>query len=386
MQPGSPFLHSLHGGLYMKYDRILHTPEGVRDIYGEECARKHVLETALHAKMKLYGFEDIQTPTLEYFDVFSEERGTFAAKDMYKLFDREGNTLVLRPDITPSIARCVAKYYKDDRSSHRLCYTGNVFVNSSEHQGKAKEITQMGAELTGDGSVVADAEMLALTVECLLASGLTEFQVEVGQVGFFRAVVEEAGIRDDELEEMMLLINEKNAFGLEDFLDRVELKADLKGIFAKLPTMFGSVDKLAEFKGMTGNKAAIAAIERLEQIYELMKLYGYEKYISFDLGMLSQFGYYSGIIFNAYTYEIGDSLISGGRYDNLVGQFGCDVPAVGMAVFVDRLLTAVIRQDIAFDRQKPVECQTAPARDYTDILKKVIEMRRNGTEAKIEIQ
>ena len=370
----------------MKYDRILHTPEGVRDIYGEECARKHVLETALHAKMKLYGFEDIQTPTLEYFDVFSEERGTFAAKDMYKLFDREGNTLVLRPDITPSIARCVAKYYKDDRSSHRLCYTGNVFVNSSEHQGKAKEITQMGAELTGDGSVVADAEMLALTVECLLASGLTEFQVEVGQVGFFRAVVEEAGIRDDELEEMMLLINEKNAFGLEDFLDRVELKADLKGIFAKLPTMFGSVDKLAEFKGMTGNKAAIAAIERLEQIYELMKLYGYEKYISFDLGMLSQFGYYSGIIFNAYTYEIGDSLISGGRYDNLVGQFGCDVPAVGMAVFVDRLLTAMIRQDIAFDRQKPVECLTAPAQDFTDTLKKVIEMRRNGTEAKIGIQ
>ncbi len=370
----------------MKYDRILHTREGVRDRYGEECARKHVLETALHAKMKLYGFEDIQTPTLEYFDVFSEERGTFAAKDMYKLFDREGNTLVLRPDITPSIARCVAKYYKDDRSSHRLCYTGNVFVNSSEHQGKAKEITQMGAELTGDGSVVADAEMLALTVECLLASGLTEFQVEVGQVGFFRAVVEEAGIRDDELEEMMLLINEKNAFGLEDFLDRVELKADLKGIFAKLPTMFGSVDKLSEFKGMTGNKAAVAAIGRLEQIYELMKLYGYEKYISFDLGMLSQFGYYSGIIFNAYTYEIGDSLISGGRYDKLVGQFGCDVPAVGMAVFVDRLLTAMIRQDIAFDRQKPVECLKAREEDSKDSLKKVIEMRRKGTEAKIEIQ
>ncbi|MCR5331936.1 MAG: ATP phosphoribosyltransferase regulatory subunit [Lachnospiraceae bacterium] len=369
----------------MKYDRILHTPEGVRDIYGEECARKHILETALHAKMKLYGFVDIQTPTLEYFDVFSAERGTFAAKDMYKLFDREGNTLVLRPDITPSVARCVAKYFKDDPAPHRLCYTGNVFINSSEHQGKAKEITQMGAELTGDGSVVADAEILALTVECLLASGLSEFQVEVGEVGFFKAVVEEAGIKADDLEEMMLLINEKNAFGLEDFLDRVELKADLKGIFAKLPTMFGSVDKLSEFKNMTRNRSAVAAIERLEKIYELMKLYGYEKYISFDLGMLSQFGYYSGIIFNAYTYEIGDSLISGGRYDNLVGQFGCDTPAVGMAVFVDRLLTAMIRQDIAIEAGQTVERVTSAEDGFKESLMKVIDMRKNGSMARIDI-
>ena len=368
----------------MKIDRILHTPEGVRDIYDGECERKLVLEDILQQKMRLYGFENIQTPTLEYFDVFSEERGTFAAKDMYKLFDREGNTLVLRPDITPSIARCVAKYFTTEKPV-RLCYTGNTFINSSEYQGKPKELTQTGAELIGDGSAVADAEILALTVECLLAAGLKEFQVEIGEVGFFRAIVEEAGIGADDLEELMLLINDKNSFGLEAFMDKFSLDEELKKVFLNLPTMFGSVTKLSEFKKMTKNPQAIVAIERLERIYELMKLYGYENYVSFDLGMLSKFGYYTGIIFNAYTYGLGDALISGGRYDKLVGQFGKDAPAVGMAVFVDRLLAAVMRQNIEFESRAAVQCFCAGEDCCEAELKKVIEMRRSGKAAKLDI-
>ncbi|MCR5322395.1 MAG: ATP phosphoribosyltransferase regulatory subunit [Lachnospiraceae bacterium] len=369
----------------MKFDRILHTPEGVRDIYDGECERKLILEDILQQKMRLYGFENIQTPTLEYFDVFSEERGTFAAKDMYKLFDREGNTLVLRPDITPSIARCVAKYFMPDSRTVRLCYTGNTFINSSEYQGKPKEITQTGAELIGDASVTADAEILALTVECLLAAGLKEFQVEVGEVGFFKAIIEEAGINADDLEELMILINDKNSFGLEAFIDKLSLNDELKKVFMKLPAMFGSIDKLAEFKNMTNNLSATAAIERLERIYELMKLYGYEKYVSFDLGMLSKFGYYTGIIFNAYTYGLGDALISGGRYDKLVGQFGKDTPAVGMAVFVDRLLTAVMRQGIEFETKAPVQCFKTNEACCEAELKKVIELRRSGKPAKLDV-
>ena len=369
----------------MRFDRILHTPEGVRDIYDGECENKLRLEDILQQKMHLYGFESIQTPTLEYFDVFSEERGTFAAKDMYKLFDREGNTLVLRPDITPSIARCVAKYYRNEHTPIRLCYTGNTFINSSEYQGKPKELTQTGAELVGDASAIADAEMLALTVECLLASGLKEFQVEIGEVGFFKAIVDEAGIGEEDLDELMMLINDKNTFGLEDFLGKYKLPDELKKIFALLPTMFGSIDKLAEFKKMTGNKSAIEAIDRLERIYGLMKLYGYEKYVSFDLGMLSKFGYYTGIIFNAYTYGLGDALISGGRYDKLVGQFGKDTPAIGMAVFVDRLLTAVIRQGISFESGAFVQRFEASQNECENQLQKVIELRRNGRAARLDM-
>ena len=151
---------------------LLHTPEGVRDIYNSECATKLALQSRLHHVLEHYGFRDIQTPSFEFFDIFSQERGTVASKDMYKFFDREGNTLVLRPDITPSVARCVAKYYKDETMPVRLCYIGNTFINQSGYQGKLKEVTQLGAELMNDDSLEADAELLALTVECLLQSGL----------------------------------------------------------------------------------------------------------------------------------------------------------------------------------------------------------------------
>jgi len=137
---------------------------------------------------------------------------------------------------------------------------------------------------------------------------------------------------------------------------------------------------------VTDNKAAIGAIERLERIYELMKLYGYEKYVSFDLGMLSKFGYYTGIIFNAYTYGLGDALISGGRYDRLVGQFGKDVPAIGMAVFVDRLLTAVIRQGIEFTDRTVAQRFTANEMTCEEELEKVIALRRKGSAARLDIK
>ena len=119
--------------------RLFTTPEGVRDIYDGECKRKLDLEAKLRAKLHLYGFEDIETPTFEYFEVFSEERGTVKARDMYKFFDRDGNTLVLRPDMTPSIARCAAKYFKDETGPVRFCYCGHTFINNSEYQGKQKE-------------------------------------------------------------------------------------------------------------------------------------------------------------------------------------------------------------------------------------------------------
>ena len=147
---------------------LLHTPEGVRDIYNEECAVKLALQNRLHRVLHLYGYHDIQTPTFEFFDVFRKEIGTIPSRELYKFFDREGNTLVLRPDITPQIARVAATLLGDEGIPSRLCYVGNTFVNFSSYQGRLREHTQLGAELLGIDSPEADAEMLALVVECLL--------------------------------------------------------------------------------------------------------------------------------------------------------------------------------------------------------------------------
>ena len=325
-------------------DKILHTPEGVRDIYNTECERKVSLENNLKTVIRTYGYEDIQTPTFEYFDVFSKERGTVSSKYMYKFDDREGNTLVLRPDITPSIARCVAKYYKNETNPIRLCYLGNTFMNNHSYQGKLKETTQMGVELVNDASVDADAEMIAMCIECLLASNLTEFQIEIGQVEFFKALAKEAELSVEEEEELRIRIEDKNMFGIEEILASKNISDDLKNIFYKMPELFGSLDKIAVVKKMTKNAAALKAITYLEEIYELLTVYGFEKYISFDLGMLSMYNYYTSIVFRAYTYGTGDSILGGGRYDHLVGQFGKEAPAIGMAIDIDQLMISLTRQ------------------------------------------
>ena len=224
--------------------KLLHTPEGVRDIYNSECEKKIFLQDLLHDTIKKYGYHAIQTPTFEYFDIFSREIGTTPSKELYKLFDKEGETLVLRPDITPSVARCVAKYYMDEENPIRLSYMGNTFINQANYQGRLKETTQIGAELINDDSVYADGEIIALVIECMLKSGLTEFQVSIGQVDFFKSILNEAGIDEETEYELRELISNKNYFGIDEFAIEKNLKSEHQHVFQRLPELFGSVDIL----------------------------------------------------------------------------------------------------------------------------------------------
>lgn len=173
--------------------QLLHTPEGVRDIYNSEYERKLAVEGRIREVFRSYGYGELQTPSFEFFDIFNKERGSVASREMYKFFDREGNTLALRPDMTPPVARCAAKYYMEETFPLRFAYLANIFINHSSYQGRLKESTVQGAELIGDDSSDADAELIALAVNALLAAGLGDFQVDVGQVEFFNGLVEEAG-------------------------------------------------------------------------------------------------------------------------------------------------------------------------------------------------
>ena len=137
--------------------RLIHTPEGVRDIFGQECDKKRYLQRQIEKLLRSYGYQSIETPSFEFFDVFSKEVGTIASKNLYKFFDREGNTLVLRPDFTPSIARAAAMYFAEEQMPIRLCYEGSVFINNSSYQGRLKETTQMGVEFLNEDTPQADA-------------------------------------------------------------------------------------------------------------------------------------------------------------------------------------------------------------------------------------
>ena len=327
-------------------DRIIHTPEGVRDVYSQECSKKLVLENRIEQVFHEFGYQDIETPTFEFFDVFSREVGTTPSRDLYKFFDREGNTLVLRPDFTPSVARAASMYFMDETMPIRFCYRGSSFVNNSSYQGRLKESTQMGVELLNDDSAMGDAEIIAMTIKVMLDSGLTDFQISIGHVEFFRALEKEAGFTDETVQKLRELISIKNHFGVRELLEQQHLEPSLLEAISAIPQLFGSVDVLERAKSLTRNREALCALERLSAIYEIIKDYGYEKYVFFDLGLLSKFHYYTGIIFQAYTYGTGEPIIKGGRYDSLLEHFGKKAPAVGFCTVMESLINALERQKI----------------------------------------
>lgn len=359
-------------------ERIFHTPEGVRDIYNGECSQKRKVQERIHRVFHQYGYEDIETPTFEYFEVFSREVGTIPSRELYKFFDREGNTLVLRPDFTPSVSRACATYFSPDQEPVSLCYTGNTFINNSSYRGRLKETTQMGVERIGDESADADAELLAMTVECLLAAGLTEFQISVGQVDYFKSLLKEAELNAEAEERLRSLISQKNAFGVEEFVKEQKLKEGIAKAFVEIPQMFGSTEVLEKARKLTNNARALEAVARLREIYEILKIYGYEKYVSFDFGMLSKYQYYTGIIFQAYTYGTGEPMIKGGRYNGLMKHFGKPAASIGFAIEVDNLLLALSSQKIISEKEeKPEVIQYGPA-DRTEAIAKAQKLRAEG--------
>lgn len=345
-------------------EQKLHTPEGVRDIYNTECRKKLTTQEKLHDVLHAYGYQDIQTPTFEYFDVFRKEIGTISSRELYKFFDRDGNTLALRPDITPSIARAAATLFETEEYPVRLCYMGNTFINHSSYQGRLKENTQMGAELIGMDSIEADAEMLAMVVDGLKKVGLKEFQVNIGHVDFIQSLMDATGLEEDEKTEIHHLITNRNYFGVEEILDNQNVDDNIKAAFQGLSELMGDVEILDKAMGIAPNISAGLAVSYLQKLYKLLTLYGVEDHITFDLSMSGSYGYYTGIIFRAYTYGTGDAIVRGGRYDHLLEKFGENIPSIGFAIIIDELMSALSRQKI------PVETSHMNLIVYTEATQK----------------
>ena len=358
--------------------QLLHTPEGVRDIYGKEYHRKLEVENRLHERIRLYGYQEIQTPTFEFFDVFSKEIGTTPSRELYKFFDKEGNTLVLRPDFTPSIARCAAKYFSEKKVPLRLSYVGNTFTNTSNLQGKLKESTQMGAELIGDPSVEADAEIISLVIKALLDTGLQRFQVSIGEVEYFKGLCEEAGLDEETEMDLRACISGKNYFAAQELLQERKGVEPYHRRLLKVADMFGDMCSLTDARDMVSNERSLAAIERLEKLHKVLQVYGVADYISFDLGMLSKYKYYTGVIFKAYTYGVGDAIVKGGRYDHLLHQFGKEAPAIGFCMVIDSILEALSRQKVVLPEPESVRVITYLPDNFEEKLAEAQALRAAG--------
>lgn len=337
-------------------NKRLHTPEGVRDIYNDECEKKHYILDRMRQVIQSYGYRFIETPTFEFFDIFGQEVGTTPSKDLYKFFDREGNTLVLRPDMTPSIARAASKYFPIETEPVRLCYEGNVFINNNSYQGRLKESTQLGVEFIGENSVDADGEIIALVVNNLKAAGLEQFQISIGHADLFRQLMKAADFDAEAEETLRDLILNKNFFGVDEFLERHQVTDDLRSFFSMLGKMYASPKEWAGMNEIALRFPGVAdALSYLQELYELLEVYDVTKYVSFELGLISSYSYYTGILFSGYTFGSGEPIVKGGRYDGLLSYFGKEAPAIGFALMVDQLLLALERQKIAISAGQEAE-------------------------------
>lgn len=319
-------------------DWKLHTPNGVTDVLPKECAVKKEIENTIWMVFNTFGYKEIESPSFEYYDCYSCESGQISQEKLYKFFDEQGRILALRPDFTTSIARMAATKAQNEILPVRYMYTGSVFRAEHTEGVRSREITQSGIELIGSYSAKADAEVIAAAIEAMLALGIEEISMEIGQVAFFNGLVEQLGLDAQTTEKLRARIDSKDSQGIKKLVDKLNIEETIKQVMIDLPYLFGDISIIDRANVPGLNETSRIALDNLKNIYELLCAYDFEQYISLDLGMLQSIDYYTGSIFKCYTHGVGFPIAAGGRYDNLMGQFGSPKGAVGCAIGVNRIM------------------------------------------------
>ena len=321
-----------------RYAKI--TPEGSRDYLFEECDDRRKVERILADLFKENHYRKVLTPAIEFFDVFQNDNTGIEADEMFKLTDAKGRTTVLRPDNTMPIARMVATRLNKEELPVRLYYNQSVFVRHKDLAGRPNEIAQSGIELIGDGSMQADLEAISIAVKSLKSCDLNSFKIEIGNAAFFNVILNKMAIDDTTKADICHLIEGKNYAALGDLLDKLGNTKET-AVIKKLPRLFGGIEVIAEAKRLYDDAEAVAALDYLQTVYEALCEAGLKEDIMLDLGLVNRSNYYTGIIFHGYAEGSGLTVLSGGRYDNLLGEFGMPAPAVGFAVEVSALCEAM---------------------------------------------
>lgn len=329
-----------------RYSKL--TPQGSRDLLFEECDDRRRVESILSSLFKENNYRKVMTPTIEYFDVFNSDNLGIEAEEMYKLSDNQGRTTVLRPDNTAPIARLVATRLKDGDFPVRLYYNQNIYIRNKQLAGRTDEIEQSGIEFIGGAGADADIEVISMAYEALKRNDVQSFKLELCHAGFFNSILDRMKLSPSQKADICSFIEGKNYAALGDYLDNIGRSKDAD-IIKRLPRLFGGVEVIDEAKALYDNPNANAALDYLKNIYERLCELGFKDNILIDLSLVNRSNYYTGIIFRGYAQGSGVTVLSGGRYDNLISDFGMDMPAVGFAVDVSALCD-VLREEINVDR------------------------------------
>lgn len=316
------------------------TPEGTRDRLFVECRNRRSAQSDITGLFKRRGYSELITPELEYYDLLIKSGNPLPQESMVKTIDRSGRILVMRPDSTAPIARVASTKLSGSVFPQRLYYNQTIFRSDDAHIGSESEIAQCGIELIGAPGLKGDLEVIAMAIDTLEACGLTDYQLELGHSGFFKALTDGLELEAGTKGQMYHLIERKSFAGLSELLGNIGSFPQTEAL-RHIPLLFGDISTLAEARRLTNVPGALESIEYLEEIYNLLNKSGRGQVVRFDLGLINRMDYYTGVVFKGYVRGAGRDVLAGGRYDNLLGYLGPSRPATGFSVYVDDLVSCL---------------------------------------------
>jgi ATP phosphoribosyltransferase regulatory subunit len=326
-------------------------PLGMRDTLPDLYERKAAVRTSIQEEMKRWGYQFIETPALEYYETVGAA-SAILDQQLFKLLDQQGHTLVLRPDMTAPIARVAASRLLKDELPIRLAYSANVYRAQQREGGRPAEFEQIGVECIGDHTISADGEGMALMISALKEAGLRNFQLSAGHIGFVRDFFQQILGTEERVENLTRFLYEKNYVGYREHVKSLALSSIDKQRLLDFLKLRGGEEVIEIAYGLLENGTGKKALAELEQLWSIMRDYGQEGTVKFDLTLVSHMSYYTGILFEVYAGNVGFPIGNGGRYDLLLQKFGKDTGATGFAIRLDRLLEALEDSNEA----EPVYC------------------------------
>ena len=329
--------------------QILETPYGTQDLLPKEAAVKRSIEQRIFELFRRHGYEEVVTPTIEYLETLTTGTSRTLEPHLFKMFDRSNRTLALHHEMTTPIARLVSSRMKDSPMPLKLSYNTNVFRYEQTLPGRQCEFYQAGVELLGSASACADAEIIALAVECLKSAGLNDFELCLGQVEFASGIMEQNALNVEAKEYLKAAIESHDIVALESKVDELSLSKGAAESLKTIPYLHGGKEIIDRAHTFALNERSRRALDNLSEIYRLLEVYGVADKVVFDLGLIRDFSYYTGMVFEAYAPGLGYSIAGGGRYDHMLKDFGLACPATGFALGIERLMLSLKRQGISED-------------------------------------
>lgn len=305
-------------------------PRGVADYLPARTATIAAIEEQLLRVAGQWGFQRIIPPALEFEEVLASGMGEGLRSRTFRFDDwQSGRMLAIPPDITPQIARIVATRLRGMPLPYRICYSGRVLRHTELQSGRSREIFQAGVELIGLESPEADAEMVAMAVEVMQGLGITEFTVDLGQVGFCRGVFEACGLTGEPLQQLKAAVARKDASTVATLLAIHPVSEQSRRELLALPRLFGGLEVLEDALRVVKNARSCQALHNLREVVAILELHGVARYLTIDLGETRGLDYHTGLTFEGFAPGIGEALFSGGRYDDLTARYGQPAPATG---------------------------------------------------------